>query len=128
MVNEEKVILMTKLASYEKREGRESMAIGRYFRGDYISVHLLKSVILATLAYAVGLGVYLLYNIEDLLEQIYSLDFAYMAKNFISIYVIFVVGYCCLTYIVFTHRYIKAKKSIRRYQQNLKKLSAMNRQ
>jgi len=128
MLNEEKIVLMTKLASYEKREGKESMAIGRYFRGDYVSLHLLKSVILATIAYAVGVGIYLLYNIEDLLEQIYSLDFAYMARNFISIYVIFVVAYCCLTYIVFTHRYIKAKKSIRRYQHNLKKLSAMSRQ
>ena len=32
MLNEERIILMTKLASYEKREGKESMAIGRYFR------------------------------------------------------------------------------------------------
>lgn len=128
MLNEEKIVLMTKLASYEKREGKESMAIGKYFRGDYISLHLLKAVIFATFAYVVGLGIYLLYNIEDLLEQIYTLDFAYMAKNFISIYVVFVVAYCCLTYIIFTHRYAKAKKSIRRYQHNLKKLGAMNRQ
>ncbi|MBQ9143218.1 MAG: hypothetical protein IJX63_15735 [Lachnospiraceae bacterium] len=125
MINEERIVLMTKLTSYEKREGKESMAIGRYFRGDYISLHLLKSVILATIAYAVGVGLYLLYNFEDLLEEIYNLDFAYMAKNFISIYVIFVVAYCSLTYVIFTYRYVKARKSIRRYQHNLKKLSAM---
>ncbi len=128
MLNEEKIILMTKLASYEKREGKENMAIGRFFRGDYVSQHLLKSVILATIAYVVGLGLYLLYFIEDLLEDLYSLDFAYMAKNFISIYVIFVVAYCCLTYVIYTYRYVRARKSIRRYQHNLKKLQSMNRQ
>ena len=125
MLNEERIILMTRLASYEKREGKESMTIGKFFRGDYISFHLLKSVIMATIAYAIGLGLYLLYNIEDLLEEIYSLDFAYMARNFISIYVIFVVAYCLVTYVIFTYRYIRARKSIRRYQHNLKKLKAM---
>lgn len=125
MLNEERIILMTKLASYEKHEGKESMAIGRFFRGDYISQHLLKSVILATVAYIVGLGLYFLYFIEDFLEDLYSLDFAYMAKNLISVYVVFVAVYCCLTYVIFTHRYVKAKKSIRRYQHNLKKLQSM---
>lgn len=128
MLNEEKIILMTKLASYEKHEGKESMAISKYFRGDYISLHLLKSVVLATIAYAIGLGLYLLYNMEDLLEELYTLDFAYMARNFISAYVIFVVAYCCLTYLIFTYRYVKAQKSIRRYYHNLKKLNAMYRQ
>lgn len=128
MLNEEKIILMTKLASYEKHEGKESMAISKYFRGDYISLHLLKSVVLATIAYAIGLGLYLLYNMEDLLEELYTLDFAYMARNFISAYVIFVVAYCCLTHLIFTYRYVKAQKSIRRYYHNLKKLNAMYRQ
>lgn len=128
MLNEERIVLMTKLASYEKREGKQSMAIGRYFRGDYISQHLLKSVLLGTIAYVVGLGLYLLYNMEDLLEDIYNIDFILMARNLISAYVIFIVVYCCLTYIVFTYRYVKARKSIRRYQHNLKKLHAMYRQ
>ena len=49
MINEEKVILMTRLASYEKREGKNNMAIGKYFRGDFVSLHLLKAVIAATI-------------------------------------------------------------------------------
>ena len=35
MLNEEKVILMTQMASYEENEGKKNMAIGRYFRSDY---------------------------------------------------------------------------------------------
>lgn len=125
MLNEERIILMTKLASYEKREGKQSMAIGKYFRGDFITLHLLKAVISATIAFFIGLGLYLLYYMDDLLENLYTMDLALFARNIISIYVIFVVVYCCLTYIVFTYRFVKAKKSIRKYYQNLKKLNAM---
>ena len=128
MINEEKVILMTRLASYEKREGKNNMAIGKYFRGDFISLHLLKAVIVATICYFIGFGLYLLYFIEELLAKIYEIDFILFAKNAISIYVIFVVVYCCLSYVVFTYRFVKARKGIRRYYHNLKKLSSMSRQ
>lgn len=125
MLNEEKVILMTKLASYEKREGKENMAIGRYFRGDYISLNLLKAVLVATVSFFIGFAVYLLYNIEELLENIYEIDFFALARNAISCYVVFVVAYCCISYIVSVFRYAKARKGIRRYYHNLKKLNAM---
>lgn len=128
MLNEEKVILMTQLASYEKREGKENVAISKYFRGDFISLHLLKAVLVATVCYFVGLGIYLLYFVEEFLEKIYKMDYLVFAKNAISIYVVFVVLYCLLSYVVFAHRFAKAKKGMRRYYHNLKKLSSMNRQ
>lgn len=125
MLNEEKVILMTKLASYEKREGKENMLISRYFRGDYVSLNLLKAVLVSTISFFLGFAVYLLYNIEELLENIYEIDFLLFAKNAISFYVIFVVAYCCLSYIVSVCRFAKARKGIRRYYHNLKKLNSM---
>ena len=128
MLNEEKVILMTKLASYEKREGKANMSVSSYFRGEYISLHLLKAVIVSTISYFIGFGLYLLYYMEDLLENMYEIDFMLLAKNAISIYVVVVVVYCCLSYIVYTYRFVKAKKGVRRYYHNLKKLSVMERQ
>lgn len=128
MINEERIALMTKLASYEKGEGKRSMAVGKYFRGDYISLHLLKTVINGTFAYLLGLGLYLLYYFEDFLENLYNMDFALLARNIVYYYVVFIVAYGLLTYIVFTIRFIKAKKSIKRYYHNLKKLNAMYRQ
>ena len=38
MLNEEKVILMTQMASYEENEGKKNIAIGRYFSSDYIAI------------------------------------------------------------------------------------------
>lgn len=51
MINEEKVILMTKLASYETHEGKKDMTVVHYFRGDYIGFQVLKSVIAATISF-----------------------------------------------------------------------------
>ena len=125
MINEEKIILMTHLAVYEKDEGKRTMSVGKYFRGDYISLHLLRTVLSGTFAFLIGLGVYLLYFYEDILMNLYTIDFAALAKNVIAYYVGFLVIYGLLTYIVFTVRFIKAKKSIRGYYQKLKKLNSM---
>ena len=54
MLNEERVILMTKMASYEENEGKKNVNIGNYFRGDYIAIQVLKSIFCATIAYAIG--------------------------------------------------------------------------
>ena len=54
MLNEERIILMTKLASYEAGEGKRNEAIGKYFRSDYIGVQVIKSIISATIAFLIG--------------------------------------------------------------------------
>ena len=50
MLNEDRIILMTKLASYENGEGRKNVAIGNYFRSDYIGIQTAKSVLSAPVA------------------------------------------------------------------------------
>ena len=34
MLNEERIIMMTRMAAYESGEGKKDGAIGSYFRGD----------------------------------------------------------------------------------------------
>ena len=53
MLNEERIKLMTKMASYEANEGKRNVSIGSYFRGDYISLQVIKSIINATIAFAI---------------------------------------------------------------------------
>lgn len=128
MLNEERIILMTKMASYEEGEGKKSMALGRYFRGDYISLQLLRAFICGTIAYLLGFGLYVLYDFETLLADIYKMDLLVFAQNIIKWYAIFVVAYCIVTYAVCTYRYAKAKKSLKLYYHNLKKLDSLYRQ
>lgn len=127
MLNEERVILMTKMASYEAGEGKKSMSLGRYFRGDYISLQLLRAFFCGTIAYLLGFGLYVLYDFETLIANIYKMDLIVFAQNVVTWYAILVVGYCVLTYAICTYRYAKAKKSLKCYYHNLKKLDSLYR-
>ena len=70
MINEEKVILMTKMASYEGHEGKKDISITHYFRGDYIGFQVLKSVIAATISFLAVFAVYVLYHFEDFMQHL----------------------------------------------------------
>lgn len=125
MLNEERVILMTKLASYEAGEGRRNVAIGNYFRSDYIGWQVLKSIISASIAFVVVFAVYIFYDFELFMTDIYRMDLLDFGKHVLSLYAGVVGAYAVLSYIYFSYRYSKARKSMRLYYINLKKLSHM---
>ena len=125
MLNEERIILMTKLASYESGEGKKNAAIGNYFRSDYISLQVVKSVINATIAFVICFALYVLYDFENFMADIYKMDLFVFAKNVLIWYAVVVIGFAVLTYIVYSYRYSKVKKSLKNYNINLKKLSAL---
>ena len=125
MINEEKVILMTRMASYEEHEGKKDISIIHYFRGDYIGFKILKSVIAATFSFFALFAVYIFYNFEELMQDIYSMDLLAFGKNVVILYLCTVGAYAVISYVMFASRYSKAKKSLKHYYDNLKKLSGM---
>lgn len=125
MLNEERIILMTKMESYEENEGKKNVAIGNYFRGDYISMQVLKSVISATIAFAAVFALYIFYDFENFMQDIYKMDLISFAKNVLITYGVFVVIYGVISYLVYSYRYSKARKSLKSYYGNLKKLNSL---
>lgn len=125
MLNEERVILMTKMASYEEHEGRENMKIGKYFRGDYIAVQVLKSIFSVTVAFVLVLAMFVLYDFEVFMQDLYKMDLVSLAKALLTYYGITVVIYGAVSYGIYAHRYSKARKSLKLYHQNLKKLNSL---
>lgn len=125
MLNEERIILMTKLASYESGEGKKNAAIGSYFRSDYIGMQVVKSVIYATIAFFIIFGLYILYDFEVFMAEIYKMDLFEFAKSVLKFYAVTVAGFAVVTYIVYAYRYSKAKKSLKNYYNNLKKLASL---
>lgn len=125
MLNEERVILMTKMASYEANEGKKNIAIGNYFRSDYIGWQVLKSIISATIAFIVVFAMYIFYDFEIFMMDIYKMDLLEFGKNILLMYAVFAGGYAVISYIVYACRYSKARKSLKLYYMNLRKLSNM---
>ena len=125
MIQPEKVVLMTQLASFEKHEGRRVFKISKYFRSDYISVQLFTSLIAGTIGFALIVGLYVLYDIELLMGEMYNMDYFAFAKKIVMLYLVFIVAYLAFTYLMYTIRYAGNRKELKRYYQNLKKLETM---
>ena len=97
MINEEKVKIMTKLAMYEQGKGRKYLPVSRYYRSDYIG--------------------------EYLLENIHKMNLVALGAYIIIGYLVVLIVYSVLTYIQYSVKYHRAKKSVREYYGQLTSLS-----
>lgn len=128
MLNEERIILMTQLAAYEVNEGKRNMKIGNYFRSDYIAVQVMKSIVSASIAFALMFALYIFYDFENFMQDLYKIDLIAFARNVLIWYGVSVVAYGVVTYIICTYRYSRVRRSLKRYYQNLKKLNSLYRE
>ena len=125
MLNEDRVILMTRMAAYEAGEGKKHINVVRFFKGDYIAVGILKAVICGSLSYALILGLYIYYNFETFMGSMYDMDILQFARDIMIRYAWFVGIYVLITYIVCTIRYNVSRRSLKKYFRNLKVLKRM---
>ncbi len=125
MLNENRVKLMTRMASYEDNEGKKAIHISSYFRSDYILFNMVKTIVSATVAYIVVIAVYIYYNIDGILQNIYKMDIQTEAKKFLAGYAVVAAAYAIIAYIVYSYRYDRARKSLSSYTSALRRLSGM---
>ena len=123
MLNEERIKLMTKMACYEANEGKKNVAIGSYFRGDYIAIQVIKSIVSASIAFAIIFAMFIFYDFEVFMADIYKMDLLGFGKTVMIDYLIFTAVYACISYGVYTYRYTRARRSLKVYYNNLKKLA-----
>lgn len=126
MLNEEKVILMTKMTAFMDREGKKNGTINSYFRSDYIGFNIIKSVISATIVFAIIVGTYALYDFENVISNLYNTDnLLAIGRRFLIYYLLLVGVYSLASYIIYSYRYSKMRKNMKEYYGNLKKLARM---
>ncbi len=125
MVNEEKVALMTKLALYEEKEGKKNLPMGKYYKEDYVSLHMVNTVIVATFSYILILAVIIFSHLEEMMSELANMDFIKVGKDIIIGYVAMVLIYVVISYIVYTIKFKRVRKSLNEYNGNLKKLYVM---
>ena len=111
------------MAIYDAGVGKKNVSIGNYFRGDYIGLQVIKSVMNATIAFAVLIAIFVLYDFEIFMSDIYKMDLIQFGKLVMFGYLFFVLVYGFISYFIYTHRYTKAKRSLKIYYNNLKKIS-----
>lgn len=124
MINEEKVALMTRLALYEKDKGQKARKTTEYFRGDFVTIQILKAIIAGTILFGIVFGIYVFLDFEEFMQNIYKMDLISFARNVITYYVIFLAVYVAFSFIYATVYYYFAQRSLRNYYKDLKKLNA----
>lgn len=125
MINEEKVALMTKLALYEEKEGKKSIPLGKYYKEDYVGLHMLNTVIVATFSYVLILAVIVFSHLEEMMAEIANMDYVKAGKDILIGYVIMILAYALISYIVYSIKFKRVRKSLNEYNGNLKKLYNM---
>lgn len=123
MINEEKVILMTKMASYEANEGKHDLATNRYFRSDYVTLQMIKAIFSGTVAFVIIVSVALLYDFDAFMKNLYQIDLLQLGKDLMVKYLISVGFYTLIVYIVASYRYNRARQGLKTYYGNLRRLS-----
>lgn len=125
MINEEKVKLMMKLATYEKREGKEDLKVMEFFKGDYISyntfVVLLGVSISLFLFFLADLGGKFFDNMQTFIEY----DFVGQGMEYLTIWIVFMVAYGLIASVIYRRRYKGTKKRLTIYRKNLNDLRKM---
>lgn len=123
MLDEVKIRVMTKLATYESGAGKKYIPIVGYFRGDYISLQLILSFVSGTIAFVSVAALLAFCNFETILSDIYDIDLVEYTRHMGKLYVICMGIYLLATYIWSVLKYSKAKKSTNSYISVMDKLS-----
>ena len=82
-------------------------------------------MIAATISFFALFGVYIFYNFEELMQDIYNMDLLGFGKSVVILYLCAVGAYGVISYVVSASKYSKAKKNLKNYYSNLKKLASM---
>ncbi len=122
MLNEDKIKLMTSIAMFEKREGKHIFPANRYFRNDYISGRMLRSFFAYTVCFILCALMWVLSNMEQLLNMMELDTVIHTAKTGMVLYTAGLAAYLVITWNISSRRYEYAQRGMRVYMAKLRRL------
>ena len=125
MLTEEKIKLMTKMAIYEQRRGKKEIPMSRYFRSDYISLGIIKTVIASTIAYVLIVALWLFYDFEGFMNRLTEIDIVDWGRTILILYVAYMIISILVAYLVYRYKFRKVRESLKTYNAGLKEITRM---
>ena len=125
MLDKDRIMLMTRMASYENTEGKKMIRITDFFRGDYVALGMLKTAVAVTISFLTVVGIYIFCNADKFIAEFYETDYAFVLKKIVMAYAVVMILYLMIAFILYSYRYTQARKSVRVYRKALKKLISM---
>lgn len=122
MLNEERICIMTRMASYEAGEGKEDMPVKQYYRKDYVSYQMIRTLISSTISFGILFLFWGMYSMEKIMQKLTEMDLVQFGISILIKYVIFVVVYEAITVIVYNRKYTRATTGVKKYHADIKKV------
>jgi hypothetical protein len=123
MLNERKIRLMTQLAIYEKKDGKEDLKLAKYYKWDYARFQAWKTAVAITIGYLLLLAIAAIYKLEYLIDNAFTIDYTALGKKILGIYVIILAVYFVSAMLGYSLKYAASRKRLARYFRMLRKLN-----
>jgi len=128
MHNKEKIILMAKLAVYDKNIGKEDWKDDVFFRQDFIYSSNMKTRFYIFFGCIILTVFYFLHRSSFHDINLFTIDYLTEARNLLIFFAIVLVTYTVIGTIIYTARYVQMQKRIMQYFELLDKLDDINEQ
>ncbi|TAH64596.1 MAG: hypothetical protein EWM47_12265 [Anaerolineaceae bacterium] len=122
MLNFKKIRLMTKLAVYENKDGKEDIHLSKYYKTDYVRFQVLKSIITATIGYGLIIGLIVFYRMEYLIKNAVVLDYKLLGTYVLGFYLMTITIFGLGALVGYSMKYDASRKKLSRYFRLLKRL------
>ncbi len=125
MINEDRVKELYHLAAYESTNEKLHRDVNEYYLWDYVWKEVLKSFFSGSLAFAGLMVLWVIQDVQGLLDSLNSMDMAAAATIVVALYIAFMAVYIFITVLVYTARYGRGRKKMRKYVEHLKNTNRM---
>lgn len=126
MLNEKKIKLMTKIAIYEKNNGKELNIASRSFKVDYVTLNMLYTAVTTTIGYILMVLLYILSNLESLFINVSETNFPILIGAIVKYYVICMIAFLIIALFYYSFRYDKSFKMVKSDFADWKSLAKIN--
>lgn len=116
---------MIKMAVFDKEDGKECRPMEQYARNDYVALKFLESFVTGTIAFGLLFVMWALYEMDELLNTLNTMDLVGFLVPLAIKYVIFLFFYLMITYIVYQKRYTNGRRKVKKYYNSVKKLNRL---
>ena len=122
MLNENRIRLMFRMASYEEKQGKEDLKISTYYRKDYTSMKTLATILWLTFGYVLLILLLVVVFMDILMKNITLTKIFVMGAGVVIGYIVLLIlyGFCSSQF--YRKKYNRAKKRMRRYYRDLGRL------
>ena len=90
MIHNDRVRQMVKLETFEHQKGEQYFSVVKYFRNDYVWLHILKAFVAGTVSFGLMVGMWALAEMEYLMETIHTMNLQVFTLSLLIKYFLFI--------------------------------------